>query len=167
MVTRKTLEDGKVLKVLVDNFLNNRNEKTLLPFLSCLRDSIVWVPVTPYFSERDEEQLLSHLEVGYEFKTEDPIRMKPDILEAPDGDKWFPIFSSEDEVVGEYKDLHFSYVPIRTLDCLNMAHNYESDGVKGIVLDAFTRGLNIPFEISDIMRNLPSNVKEDEECLEQ
>jgi len=159
-ISRGTLESGKVLQALADNFINNRTEETGLAFLHCLRDSVLWVPTTVRFSERDEEELLKHLEVGYEFTTQDEVRMKPDILLAPDGTKWYPLFSNKDEVVGDYKNLSFSYVPCELLYCLRMAHQYEAEGVKGLVLDPFTRGETIPFEVADIMLQLPSKLEE-------
>lgn len=159
-VTRESLENGKVLKVIADMFLKDRNKKTLFTLLSCLRDSIVWIPANVEMSERDEKELLDHAEVGRIFTNQDPITYKPDILESPDGLKWLPMFSSKDEVIGDYKDYPFSYVPVDVINCVRMAHKY---GANGVVLDPFTRAIDIPFAVADVIKDLLSHLEDEEE----
>ena len=157
-ITKETLASGKVLKVLADQFLASREKATLFSMLSCLRDSTVVIPTIPKMSERDEKELLEHAEVGYIFTNKDPIKYEPDTLVAPDGTKWFPVFSSEDEVVGDYKDHNFSYIPITVVNCIRMAHTFD---VKGIVLDPFTRGIDLPFPIADIIPSMESKIEKE------
>ena len=145
------LEDGKVLIALADMFNKNRCVETVIPLLACLHDSIVFVPTTAILSERDQQTALNNLEVGSIFTNEDPIRMKPDILKAPDNTLWFPIFSNEESIDSDYK-AGFSIIPMKAIDCVKMAHTFE--GVQGLVLDAFTNPVPLTFEVADMIETV-------------
>lgn len=153
-IERKTLEDGKVLLVLKHGFIENRCTETFIPFLSCLRDSEVWVPMIAILSEADQQSLLGVRE-GDLWQNKEEIRMKPDTLRSPDGKLWFPVFTQKEQIPEDYAQ-GFSIVPLPTLRCLNMAH--AIDGVEGIVVDAFTDTVVLEFELADIMENIPSRL---------
>ena len=50
----------------------------------------------------------------------------------------------------------FSIMPMHILRCIGMAHATES--VSGLVVDAFTEAASLPFEIVDIIPQLPSRL---------
>ena len=148
----KVLEDGSVLRNLISIFMENRCEETLVPVLACLRDSIVWIPCTAILSDKDQEELLKNLEIGSDFQNKDPIRFVPDILMDSAGTRWFPIFTNPDEASEEYK-AGFSFIPVDSLAALDMAKSHDT---VGIVIDAQTLGLEIPFEVSKIIEKIKS-----------
>ena len=155
-ITAESLANGKVLQVLKSEFLTSRSKEALLPLLSCLRDSVVHVPVNLIISERDSIQLRS-CRVGDYFTNQDEIRMEPDILKSPDNKLWFPMFSQKEQIPEDYGK-GFSIVPLNVPRCLAIAHMRE--GVEGIVLDAFSESLALPFEIADIINEIPSQLSE-------
>ena len=155
-ITKEVLASGRVLLALKCSFLENRSKETLFPLLSCLRDSVVYVPVNLLISERDTVQLTS-CKAGDYFKNQDEIRMKPDILESPDKKRWLPIFSQREQIPKEYV-AGFSTVNLSVLRCLKLAHAQEN--MDGIVLDAFGDAVALPFEIADIISEIPSRLSQ-------
>ena len=87
----KVLESGNVLRYLKLEFLEQPSKETLFPFLECMRDSIVYVPMNAILSENDQLRL-KNVKVGTRWKNEDEIRMRPDILKSPDGKESIPEF---------------------------------------------------------------------------
>ena len=150
----KVLESGNVLRYLKLEFLEQPSKETLFPFLECMRDSIVYVPMNAILSENDQLRL-SNVKVGTRWKNEDEIRMRPDILKSPDGKLWFPVFTQKEQIPEDYNS-GFSIMPMHILRCIGMAHATES--VSGLVVDAFTEAASLPFEIVDIIPQLPSRL---------
>lgn len=152
----KTLESGRVLLALKSMFNENRCKETLLPLLACLRDSVVYVPMNARLSEEDQKCALN-LKVGDVWSNNDDIRLTPDTLRSPDGKLWLPIFTQKEQIPEDYRK-GFSIIPLPALRCLNMAH--ATDGVEGLVIDAFTEDTVLTFEIADIMKLLSSRTEE-------
>ena len=130
----KVLESGNVLRYLKLEFLEQPSKETLFPFLECMRDSIVYVPMNAILSENDQLRL-RNVKVGTRWKNEDEIRMRPDILKSPDGKLWFPVFTQKEQIPEDYNS-GFSIMPMHILRCIGMAHATES--VSGLAVDAFT-----------------------------
>ncbi len=121
------LEDGSVLLDLKKAYLEDDSEENLYALLSCLRDSEVVVPVSS-----DAEGVVA-----------------PDILQGPDRNLYFPVFSQEAQIPEDY-DESSSGVRLPMLRCIRLAH--ESQGTTGLVLDAFTDVLMLPFELAGAAR---------------
>lgn len=100
--------------------------------------------------KEDPEQL-----VGMTLTTKDQVRLIPDILEN-DGDLFFPIFSSEEEM-GEYGD-NFSKVAQRLVDVIPLARNNEKE-LKGIVLNAFSEPFVLESVLFDLVENMKSRIE--------
>ena len=105
-------------------------------------------------SENDQLRL-KDVQVGTLWKNEDEIRMRPDILKSPDGKLWLPVFTQKEQIPEDYKS-GFSIIPMHILRCIGMAH--ATEGVFGLVVDAFTDAASLPFEIVDIVPQLPSRL---------
>lgn len=151
----KVLENGNVLRQLKQDLMENRTREDFISLLGCLRDSIVWVPVSAQISTRDQDSL-TKAKAGDIWTSQDEIRFRPDILLSPDQKRWFPIFSQKEQIPEEYVR-SFSVIRLPALRCLNMAHNAED--IEGLVLDAFTIPLELPFGVADIMSKLESRLK--------
>lgn len=156
-IDSKTLENGNVLLYLKYNFFKNRDESSLFPVLSCLRDSQVIVPMNTITSKEDEEMLLD-VKIGDIVSTHNQIRLKPDILQ--NGDKFFfPIFSNEEQIPAKYGS-RSSTINLSVIQCIEMAKSYER--VCGLVLDPFTEAMIIDYELADLIRTFESRLKTEE-----
>lgn len=163
-ITEEELADGSMLKEAVKTFNGERNERNFIDILEILRDSWVWVPCTAVFSDEDNkavEEMLENVKddpeqlVGMTFTTKDHVRLIPDILEN-DGDLFFPIFSSEEEM-GEYGN-NFAKVAQRLVDVIPLARNNERE-LKGIVLNAFSEPFVLESVLFDLVENMKSRIE--------
>lgn len=150
------LENGNVLLNLKKQFLEKRDAQSLSAVLAVLRDSIIIIPATLVFSDVDKDKFINSSS-GDEIKNEGDIHIKPDILKGPDDAMYFPIFSQKEQIPDDYlKD--FSTVRVPALHAIEMAHGF--DGVCGLVLDAFTDALVLPYELADTIKQYPSHLEE-------
>ena len=158
---------GSFLKEAVAYCIRNRTTSNFLKLAMLLHDSLVWIPFNTVLSERDYEAwskvVLEAADkgdldsiVGHEFTNRDNIRLIPDILQN-DGDYFFPVFTSEDEM-GEYGK-HFSKLQKHFLEAANLARNNEKN-VKGIVINAFSEAFVVPVEVFHLIADIKSSVKE-------
>ena len=133
-VDPSVLEDGSLLLQMKERWLADSTDENFYGVLGCLRDSLVVVPV----SESEEG------------------KVRPDILQGSDGEYYFAVFSRKEQIPPEYaSQVRCLRLPI--LRCLKLAH--EAEGVAGLVLDAFTGPMLLPFEVADQLAKIPSNLK--------
>ena len=167
-LNEQDLEDGTLLKAAVYAFAQERTQENLIRILMLLRDSYVWIPCNAILANRDQEFLKNMLEstsddpaslVGKEFSNQEAIRLVPDILQ--NGDKYFfPAFSGIEEM-GEYGQ-HFSKVQKHFLEAAILARNNEKS-VEGIVINAFSEPLVVPWSLIEIIEKMPSAFVSEEE----
>lgn len=155
-ITDEMLADGKILLSFKRRYLSEQTNDNLMAVLMCLRDSTLYVPLNMKMSDRDEEKF-RNVKKGDVVTCEDEIHLSPDILKTEDGTKFFPVFSTPEEMPEDYRKC-FSVMPFGIFECLDMAH--KLDGVFGMVLDAMTEPLPLPFIIADVIGELPSLVEE-------
>ena len=168
LLTEQDLEDGTLLKAAVHAFTQERTEENLIRILMLLRDSYVWIPCNAVLANTDQEFLKSMVKgtsddpeslIGKEFSNQEAIRLVPDILQ--NGDKYyFPGFSSAEEM-GEYGQ-HFSKVQKHFLDASILARNNEKS-VEGIVINAFSEPMTVPWSLIEIIEKMPSAFVSEEE----
>ena len=137
------LADGKVLLYLKSRFRDNAVRETLIPLLGYMRDSVLYVPFHPAGE-------------GAEAVSPAPYRLMPDILKDPSGKGFLPVFSQIQQLPADYA-AQFTVSPVKAMDCLALAH--QTDGVSGLVLDAFTEQVTMPFEIADALEDFPSQLR--------
>ncbi len=152
VVTPEALADGTTLLILKLKYLQTGHDRELYPFLSCLRDSTVCVPVKVQFSADDEMRVRSARE-GEVVQNKDDVRMRPEYLTSSNGKRWFPVFSQPGQLPEQYM-AQFSIVRLDVLQCLRMAH--AASKLEGLVLDAFTRPAVLPFSVADLLPQIPS-----------
>ena len=156
-VDPKTLENGNVLRMLVEQFDNAPTEQHYIAVLRCLRDSFIWIPGNIKISDADEN-FLKNAKEGDTFTPEQDMRFVPDILQ--NGDEFFlPVFSNAEQM-GEY-GTHFSKIEKHFFDAMRLALGREN--VCGIVLDPFTAPYVAWKEDFDFIGELPSMLKLDRE----
>ena len=163
-MTAEDLEDGTMLKEAIHRFNAERTEQDLFEILMLLRDSIVCVPCSAVFSERDQERMQTALDdtngdpealVGQEFVSLDEVRLVPDVLQSGEN-FFFPVFSSEDEM-GEYGE-SFSKISQYFTDVIPLARNNERN-VSGIVINAFTEPFVLARELFDLVAGMSSRIE--------
>lgn len=146
MVDRKTLEDGKVLTVLEQQFTSDPSDQNFRAVLECLTDSDLWVPFNAQLSEADMAQL-RNAKKGDQITTKDEVHMKPDILQSGE-ELFFPIFSQKEQAPEEYQS-RFSWMKLPLRKCISMMR--ATAGVDKMVLDAFSFKIVIVEETVDIV----------------
>ena len=147
------LENGDILRQLVEQLKNKPCEKHYVAVLRCLRDSFIWIPGNIRISEMDTAEILRKKE-GDTFSPQQDMKFVPDFLQ--NGDEFFlPVFSNQEQM-GEYGD-HCSKLERHFFDAMRLALGWEE--VSGIVLDPFTSPCVVLKGDFDFIGNLPSMLK--------
>ena len=153
-VKREVLENGNVLKALIIRFMNEQTRESLMPVLSCLRDSFVWIPGQIIMSEEDMEKFANGKE-GDIISNSSDMRFEPDILQKGE-EKFFPVFSSVEEM-GEYGN-GFSKMQKHFFEAMSYAMGKEE--TVGIVVNAFSTPFIVPKDWFDVIAEIPTHIDE-------
>ena len=140
----KELENGDVLVALKSRFAEEKNQENLIALLKCMKDSKVIVPMRIEMSEEDAARI-ENATGGEEIETRDEIKMVPEILQAKEK-RFFPMFSQIGQIPKEFGTSH-NLMSMPTSEALDMAHQIEN--LDGIVLDAFSKSVAMPFVTAD------------------
>ncbi len=154
-ITRKTLENGNLLRRLKHTFLTTQNRHTLMPVLACLRDSEVIVPVRVNVSDADKERILS-AEKGKSVATNDKVNFEPSLLGSDDG-VFLPIFSNAQQLKPDYSQ-RVTLLTIPAVQAMKMALSIPN--INGLVLDAFTEAMLIPKESAELILKMKSRLQD-------
>ncbi len=150
MKARPMSEDGSGILALKTLFLEKETEEALLALLKGLHGKHVYTLMNTEISEEDREKLLN-ADVGEALQLEQEMGIKPHLLMTEEHTVWFPIFSMESEIPeSELEKYTLLRLPIS--QCLEFAH--AVDIASGLMLDPFTDGMNIPFELADLIDQL-------------
>ena len=140
----KELENGDVLVALKSRCAEEKNQENLIALLKCMKDSKVIVPMRIEMSEEDAARIENATD-GEEIETRDEIKMVPEILQAKEK-RFFPMFSQIGQIPKEFGTSH-NLMSMPTSEALDMAHQIEN--LDGIVLDAFSKSVAMPFVTAD------------------
>ncbi len=110
------------LLTLKETYVHSKSKADFVEVLKCLKTAKVLVPV-----------------VSGE-------KMHADTMTDAKGEKLLPVFSSKDQINFDYVN-KFTMMEMPFVKCVALAH--VMDGVKGIVLDAFTDSMVISFDMAD------------------
>ena len=146
----ETLQNGNILRMLVERFDNEPTKQHYIAVLHCLRDSFIWIPGNIQISDVDTEAIMGS-KTGETFTSQQDIRFIPDILQ--NGDELFlPVFSNAEQM-GEYGN-HFSKVEKHFFEAMRLVLSRKD--VCRIVLDPFTAPYIVHQDDFDFIGNLPS-----------
>ena len=165
-LTSADLEDGTVLKGAVADFEKDRNDDTFSFVLAVLRSSKVIVPCQIELSEDAQAILekldkegknIDSLEGEEKERFNEGISFVPAIL-VNDGHKFFPVFSSKEEMDEHFKEGSAMNAPF--LHALEMAAN--GDEIEGIVLNAFTQPFVVGKDFFEAVAKMKPLVEDEE-----
>ena len=156
IILKNAPDDGKILLGFKKRFLSDKTNDNLLSLLYFMKDIEVFVPMDTIVDAEDENKILEMLErnelkAGVEWQPEHDIRLRPDILEDKEKNRFYPIFSTKKEIPEEYGE-RFSIVPLSVLMCIKMFK--EMENLKAIVLDPWTKPFIIDSNIADIILDM-------------
>jgi hypothetical protein len=162
-ITTDKLENGKYLEEVSDEFYEHLDYSHYMDVLTVLRHSLVYIPCTAIFDEKDENMLFEMTQennvediVGKIIQFSNDVRMIPDILQNKDGELFFPIFSSKNQI-GEYGE-SFSFVQKNILDVITLAKNSKKKS-QAIVLNPFTNNIIFSRDTWELIRNIKLRIK--------
>lgn len=148
MPDRKALEDGKVLRVMIDRLIEEPSDLRMIQLLNCLTDCQVAIPCNARISEANQE-IMKNAKVGDEIKLQDELGFSPDNLITPDGHRYIPLFSNESKADPEYIK-HFSVLHMYISDLMPHYDNIKGEA-EGFLLDY---DVGIMGENIDIMKKM-------------
>lgn len=137
--TSEPLGDGTSLVILKLEYLKTHSNENLFALLNALRNSIVLVPCVAAVTSEDEKRLIRGEEL-----TEDAVHLRPEFVTAPNGKRWFPIFSQERQIPDSAAK-RYTIIRMEVPQCIELA--YSAKSLEGLVLDAFTKPLLLPFSV--------------------
>lgn len=133
------------------DFFNNPSHETLANLLGALKETALFIPMSIQMDKKDQEKFLKGKK-GDLIQIEHDMKMKPDILKDKEDKLFLPIFSDKEQIPQDYAQ-KFSQIQFPTIQCIQMAHAIPN--LSGLVLDAFTEPFLMPFEIADVLLNIP------------
>ncbi|MCL2333343.1 MAG: SseB family protein [Candidatus Methanoplasma sp.] len=154
------LKDGKVLAELIDAYYKDNLTENLFSVLRCLRDSIIIIPVTMRMSDADRETSKNFMKapkVGDILRFDDEVGMRPDFLKNSEGEMFFPIFGSMEEMPVEYAT-RFTMIVSPFVGWID--NILSTDRVA--VLNGFTKSFVIEKWMLNVVKSLPRTIGEDE-----
>ena len=149
------LADGKVLLALKQRFLQEKTDEAMFMFMTCLRDSVVFVPMFAMLSDEDKARLAQG-----DMAPSGSVLFSPDILPHPSGLKFFPLFTQKEQLPKQYLQKGVTPLPLSVLRSIRLA---KECGADSIVLDPYTQPCAIPMEAAQKIENLPSALSEEDQ----
>ncbi len=161
MLTAEDFTDGSLLKEAIQIFHEHKTEANIEQVLKILRDSSVWFPcevIADDSAEGGPGVMSVDMEVEEEPDTpggesrivKKKVLMIPRLLNNGETD-FLPVFTSEDEM-DETKD-SVSLVQSAFSDIISLVRKNNGQ-ISGVVINAFTEPLELPYELLDEMMDL-------------
>jgi len=147
------LADGNVLIALKQQFLKEKTDEAMFLFMTCLRDSVILVPMMPLVSEEDKKRMSEgDTACG-------SMLFRPDILTHPNGMHFFPLFTQKEQIPKEYLGKGIVPLPMSVIRAVRLATEYAVDS---LVIDPYTQPCAIPSEAAKKIEQLPSALNEED-----
>lgn len=131
--------EGALLKRLVVRYLGNLTADNLDRLVSGLSAATVVVPVTPVAEGTGEPDGTPDPEARFAFER-DGRRVRPNVLQNEQGQRWFAVFTGADEVPGAASGEQET-VELPMTECVEMART-RGDAL-GIIVNAFSDCLTL------------------------
>ncbi len=158
------LENGTLLRDAIHKLYESGEGNAPYQIMRILRDSKVWIPCKAVPGEEDQRALEEMVKnvgdnpealVGTTFTSKQDMRMIPDLLEK-DGEHFFPAFTTVEDM-GDYGE-HFSKVQRSFMEVICLARNNTEfkEGLKGIVINAFTEPFLLSKDLYEVVEKMQS-----------
>ena len=154
-IAPETLENGRVLQMLVEQLENTPCEEHYVAVLRCLRDSLVWIPGEIRISQLDARTICQK-KAGDSFSPQQDMKFIPGLLKMVKN--FFCLFFQIWKLWGNTADLSVKFNDISLMPCVWL---WGQEDVSGIVLDPFTSPCVVLKGDFDFIGNLPSLLKLD------
>ncbi len=156
-VERESLNDGTVLRSLYEGYRNGTPGYDRIALLSCIRDSrfVVVCEVEPLTESFDAETI----EVGDVIELKEDAPLKLAVLSDDDGNRYMPIFSSEDQIPESYSCKYNVHIVRDFSGCVEMTRTAGLD----ILMDPFTDPFVIDESAANAALSMPTRLKEEPE----
>lgn len=150
-VSRRSLQDGKVLTLLLTRNQTERSVESLSSVFRCLRDSQVWLALeTPDKSAPPTASVGASASAGNG-------GLKPHLLQDGSGKRYLPVFSEAGQMPENYRE-RFTAVRFSFLRCIDLLS--ELSGVGQIAVNPFGANLVLnPLQLRTI-GDLPSEIED-------
>jgi hypothetical protein len=132
MESNNPLENGTVLREMIDRYMEEPSELRMLQLLDCLTDCQVVIPCNLRISEEDKKQFEGSKK-GDKISLSSDLGFTPDNLIAPDGHRYLPIFSNVSRADQEYIK-RFSVLRVYISDLMPIYDKIKGEA-EGFVLD--------------------------------
>ena len=153
-LTKDVLDNGGVLRSLIQLFNKKQDMNSFMMVFQCLRDSYVYVPCVLSIEGEVQNGIFDYDALDHDLE----IIIKPDFLYTNDGIKYFPTFSCSELIpIEDNKDM--SAIRRHFLDVIDWA-DFSKD-VEGILVDAFTDMFVCEKSMYDTVKQMNSLVDED------
>ncbi|HPD89646.1 MAG TPA: SseB family protein [Oscillospiraceae bacterium] len=141
-VSRRSLQDGKVLTLLLTRNQTELSVESLSSVFRCLRDSQVWLALEPPDKSTPSPSLGSG---------------RPHLLQDGAGIRYLPVFSEPGQMPESYKE-RFTSARFSFLRCIDLVS--ELPGVEKIAVNPFGANLVLnPLQLKTI-GELPSEIED-------
>ena len=152
IVTREMLDDGGLLRSLIEVYNKSGDRKAYAMVFQCLRDSYVYVPCRIMVNN-----IPLHGIYEDDFDSNDEVEIVPDFLYTANQDKFFPVFSNKDFLPLE-ENLGLCGLRKHFLDVIDWVSSIRD--VDGVLVDAFTNMFVCDVSYFPLIRELPSMIDE-------
>ena len=153
---RKKAKDKLSLKDLIKEYNKDKNSiEKLFAVINVLITQNVYLLYHALLGKDDInniEQLVNNLDdlKGKEFTTSNPIRLKLELLKTPQGEFFFPMYSSPQEIPDTAGDC--SIVEQHFLEALILAKN-DKHNISAVIIDPFSESIILGKDIFDLLEN--------------
>ena len=155
--TRKKAKDKLSLKELIKEYNKDKSSiEKLLAVINVLMTQNVYLLYHALFGKDDInniEQFVKNLDnlddlKGKEFTTSSPIRLKLELLKTPQGEFFFPMYSSPQEIPDTEGDC--SIVEKHFLEALILAKNNKHN-ISAVIIDPFSESIILGKDIFELL----------------
>lgn len=136
--TREQIEkiDNTSLEKAIKDFSADQSKENMVQLMANMHPAILFVPAT--FPADMDKSLLKDLSAGQPNKIPQGVKLVPAVLKNTMGDKFFPVFTSREQVPADQKYPAMLCIPF--VECRNLIDKANGE-IKAMVVNPFTNNL--------------------------
>ena len=136
--TREQIEkiDNTSLEKAIKDFSADQSKENMVQLMANMHPAILFVPAT--FPADMDKSLLKDLSAGQPNKIPQGVKLIPAVLKNTMGDKFFPVFTSREQIPADRKYPAMLCLPF--VECRNLIDKANGE-IKAMVVNPFTNNL--------------------------